>query len=235
LDLYLGFRNTILFAGIIVIIIFFYNKTYGVKKFFKYLAIFFVIFLLFSAYGNLRTEIRLFNINGIILKISSEEWWLYNLVCFEPMHIFGVLNQTVANKLECSGLDIYGTSLISSLIPLNMSLTKYYTFHDCFQPILFPEFPYIASNIWAEFYSYFNIFGIFFISLILGIILLVNTFLLDKGNIYIKLFSIVFLSLTLLYIQREEFNLLLFSFKKVVMGVFIFYLISQSTKIKWKF
>jgi hypothetical protein len=232
-DLFIGFRYTLVFSAIIYFIVKFYGHVISGKKIFYGGLIFFILFVFFASFGNIRTELRLFDFQGIMIKMSSITWWAYNFTHFEPMHIFAIFNETINANISCSALNVLGSSFVVSFVPFSGNFIDLYTFHDCFVPKIFSGFEDISSNPWAEFYSFYGLLGIVFLIWFIGLFLTISQVLLKKNNLFILLFLITLLGIFLGYFQRSDFVILFFSIKRIFMGIIPVYLLSR-VKFQWR-
>jgi hypothetical protein len=231
-DLFIGFRYTLVFSAIIYFIIKFYGHVISGKKIFYGGIAFIFLFVFFASFGNIRTELRLFDFQAIFVKMSSVTWWAYNFTHFEPMHIFAILDEAIKVNLTCEPLDVLGSSFVVSFLPFGSYFFDLKTYHDCFQPVIFSAFEQISSNPWAEFYSFYGFLGILFLIWFIGVLLTICQLLLNKKNIFILLFTITLLAIFLGYFQRSDFVILMFSVKRITMGILPLILLSK-IKYQW--
>jgi hypothetical protein len=231
-DLFIGFRYSLIQAVGIFLIVRFYNKRFTWKNIAVASPLLILMFSFFSIFGNLRTELRLFDFETIINKTSSFDWWLYSFTHFEPMSIFGIFNETVSSGIQCNAFDILGTTLVSSLVPFSGRFINYETFHDCFQPMLFPGFESIASNPWGEAYSFGSTTGVFLFLFLFLFFTLLASYILENGKDLLKLYFVVLLGIIVIYFQRSDINFLFFSMKRLLMAfIFIYFVL----KVKFNY
>jgi len=232
-DLFIGFRYTLVFSAIIYFIIRFYGYKISGRKILYGSMVFALFFVFFASFGNIRTELRLFDFQGILVKMSSITWWAYNFTHFEPMHIFAIFNETLNASFSCSPVDILGTSFVVSFIPFSSFFIELNTFHDCFVPKIFSGFENISSNPWAEFYSFFGMLGVVFLIWFLGSFLMVSQVLLKKKSLFTLIFMITLLGIFFGYFQRSDFVILFFSIKRIFMGIIPVFLLTL-VKFQWR-
>jgi len=232
-DLFIGFRYTLVFSAIIYFIVKFYGHVISGRNIFYGGLVFILFFVFFASFGNIRTELRLFDFQAILVKMSSITWWAYNFTHFEPMHIFAIFNETINADFSCSSLDIIGTSFIVSFLPFSGYFIELHTFHDCFVPKIFSGFENISSNPWAEFYSFYGLLGVFFLIWFVSFFLMTSQLLLKKNNLFILIFVITLLAIFMGYFQRSDFVILFFSIKRIFMGIIPVFLLSK-VKFQWR-
>lgn len=232
IDIYIGYRYTSIYALCALSLIIFYNRKFSLK--FALKGVFFGILfvLVFSAIGNLRNELRVFDFITISSKVSSVTWWLWGLMNMEPVFQFNILNKTIGTGLTCNAAEQLASQFTSVFVPFAKYIISYSTFHDCFVPIISPKFEQIASNPWAQFYSYSGFSGMLVFTVALNFLFLFLVLLAVGKSEFWKIFSVVLLSIMAIYLQRSEVFLIIVSTYRIIIGLAIVYIAAELISTK---
>ncbi len=172
-DVYLGFRTSFVIAILMLFFVSFNKKDKRLIGLWPYLllgvfAVFSILMLKLMMFGLKKGDIDI-----LLAILSNSQTYEKLLSTSEPFVTQSILNTVVS-------LDFRTDAEHLKLIPLQFVLLgdvvfgQIRSFNDYFQPALFPKINYgMASNFLAEFYAVSGFFGVFAVSAVYSLVLMV--------------------------------------------------------------
>lgn len=220
-DLYVGYRYSLVYGCGVLFFVFFYNRKYSFWLVLKSLPVLAFLILVLSGIGNLRNEIRTFDIAGVLEKVTDIQWWVWGILNMEPVFQFHILEGTIRTGLECDFYKEVLQPIFAVLIPFYTSFGEYSTFKQCYVPEISPHFENMASNIWAQAYSYGGPLFSYVISFFVLLMFYAFGLLISIRLFFTQAVGVVLLAILSVYLHRSEFTLVIFSVSRIVLALFV--------------
>ena len=234
IDLFIGFRYSLIIVIISIIFIYLNNKgEIRLINLWKE-----GIFLILLAFILLISKEFMYGLkfgfsNDFVNKIINIDFYLNSIKHSEPFTIMSILNEVVIHNFE---VPLTQLNAFIKIIPFSKSLFNYISisYNDKFQKILFPNISYgMANNILAQMWSLGGYIAVVLFSLLNAIFLVLGNKLLNSK---IHAVVVIIFSLQAFYIFRNDLLYQITLEKKILLiyfVIFLNYIIFKSIKNKF--
>lgn len=235
-DVFIGFRSKMAVALIALLTIYLnrQGKQLIIRKW-KFILFSFIIAMFFFVYKKLHAVIKLDRWDIVSERLKSLDFYLSSITTSEPFITQTILNEILVNNFRVGINHLYST--LQLILPINPFNYNVKSFHELYQPALFPQVNYgLANNIWGEMYSLGGWFFILIFLIIFNVILYFGSYLMYRSNEIIITITSLIMVYWAFYIHRNslfyELNLIKTFLLIAVILVFISYFVASTIKRK---